>query len=267
MDDLISRQAAENKLTELVAELEGIFSDIRERLVDDSVCGLCEYDCDHGIDGSANECPGYERGDCFKLRAETRKEWTDTSDIPSAEPCEDAISRLAAIYYVKSHIAELITESGIDKNAHTNSVLRAIINGIETMPSVTPTRSQNPERNRPESIKYCENCNHIEMCLWYPTDGCEFRDAGMYERGYNDAKREIALSGEYERAYERGKADARPKGKWIPIKADCRGYTFTFECSECHGYSYEDAYTIECEYDWCPRCGADMKGGKEDGEV
>ena len=27
---------------------------------------------------------------------------------------------------------------------------------------------------------------------------------GSYERGYNDAKREIALSGEYERAYQRG---------------------------------------------------------------
>lgn len=32
-----------------------------------------------------------------------------------------------------------------------------------------------------------------------------------YEAGYNDAKREIALSGEYERAYERGKADAQAK--------------------------------------------------------
>ena len=32
-----------------------------------------------------------------------------------------------------------------------------------------------------------------------------------YEAGYNDAKMEIALSGEYERAYERGKADAQAK--------------------------------------------------------
>lgn len=41
-----------------------------------------------------------------------------------------------------------------------------------------------------------------------------------YVRGYNDAKREIALSGEYERAYQRGKDDAlseRKTGKWIPI--------------------------------------------------
>lgn len=32
-----------------------------------------------------------------------------------------------------------------------------------------------------------------------------------YARGYNDAKREIALSGEYERAYQRGKASAQPE--------------------------------------------------------
>lgn len=32
----------------------------------------------------------------------------------------------------------------------------------------------------------------------------------QYNAGYNAAKREIALSGEYERAYERGKADAHP---------------------------------------------------------
>ena len=34
-----------------------------------------------------------------------------------------------------------------------------------------------------------------------------------YAKGYNAANREIALSGEYERAYQRGKADAT---KWIP---------------------------------------------------
>ena len=37
-----------------------------------------------------------------------------------------------------------------------------------------------------------------------------------YEAGYNDAKRGIALSGEYERVYERGKADAQT-GRWIPV--------------------------------------------------
>lgn len=37
-----------------------------------------------------------------------------------------------------------------------------------------------------------------------------------YEAGYNDAKIEIALSGEYERAYERGKSDAE-QTRWIPV--------------------------------------------------
>ena len=35
-----------------------------------------------------------------------------------------------------------------------------------------------------------------------------------YNKGYNAAKREIALSGEYERAYQRGKEDAT---KWNPV--------------------------------------------------
>ena len=51
---------------------------------------------------------------------------------------DDYVSRQAVIYYIKGHIHEIITESGRDKNEHTNRVLRAIINGVETMPSVTP---------------------------------------------------------------------------------------------------------------------------------
>jgi hypothetical protein len=84
--DVIYRQDAKDRLTILVNEIESIFADIRERNVDDSVCGLCEYDCDHGIDGSAFECLGFERDDCFKLKDEYRKEWTDVSALPSAQP-------------------------------------------------------------------------------------------------------------------------------------------------------------------------------------
>lgn len=84
--DLIRRSDVADKLTRIINEMEEIFSNIRMKLVDDSVCGLCEYDCDHGIDGYANECPGFEKDDCFKLKDEYRKEWTSTKDLPSAEP-------------------------------------------------------------------------------------------------------------------------------------------------------------------------------------
>lgn len=37
-----------------------------------------------------------------------------------------------------------------------------------------------------------------------------------YAKGYNDAKREIALSGEYVRAYQRGYEDGR-KSEWTAV--------------------------------------------------
>ena len=51
----------------------------------------------------------------------------------------DLIDRQAVHYYIEAHINEIITESGVDKNEHTNRMLRTLVNGIDTMPSVTPT--------------------------------------------------------------------------------------------------------------------------------
>ena len=77
--DTISRQAVRYKLAALVNEFEEILSHIREREADDSVCGLCEYDGAYiGQSGDwCNECPGFEKDDCFKLKEKYRKEWTD----------------------------------------------------------------------------------------------------------------------------------------------------------------------------------------------
>lgn len=77
--DTISRQAVRYKLVALVNKFEEILSHIREREVDDSVCGLCEYDGAYlGQSGYwCNECPGFEKDDCFKLKEKYRKEWTD----------------------------------------------------------------------------------------------------------------------------------------------------------------------------------------------
>lgn len=35
-------------------------------------------------------------------------------------------------------------------------------------------KTVNPEKGRKESIEYCNDCIHCEMCSWYPHDGCEF---------------------------------------------------------------------------------------------
>lgn len=75
--DTIDRQAVKYKLKALVNEFEEILSDIRENNGDDSVCGLCEYDGAYiGQSGDwCNECPGFEKDDCFVLKEKYRQEW------------------------------------------------------------------------------------------------------------------------------------------------------------------------------------------------
>ena len=34
---------------------------------------------------------------------------------------------------------------------------------------------ENPEKDCKESQEWCADCEHIEMCRWYPTQGCEFK--------------------------------------------------------------------------------------------
>ena len=85
------------------------------------------------------------------------------------KPCEDCISRKETVYYIKNQIHEIISESGIDKNGHTNRVLRAIVNGIETFPSVQPTRSRGKwiiytDQNGDHRIT-CDKCKHYYTIL------------------------------------------------------------------------------------------------------
>ena len=88
MDDLISRQAAIDALNGIINRFEQILRDIRESKVDDSVCGMCEYDGAFvGQSGDwCNECPGFEKDDCFRLSDECRKRWLESVELPSAQP-------------------------------------------------------------------------------------------------------------------------------------------------------------------------------------
>lgn len=80
-EDAVSRQAVADKLLRLCNELEGIFANIRMQNQDESVCGLCEYDCP-----APYECPGFDIENCFKLAAEIRHEWQSTKDLPPVTP-------------------------------------------------------------------------------------------------------------------------------------------------------------------------------------
>ena len=88
MSDLISRQAALDALNGIINRFEQILRDIRESKVDDSVCGMCEYDGAFvGQSGDwCNECPGFEKDDCFRLSDECRKRWLESVELPAAQP-------------------------------------------------------------------------------------------------------------------------------------------------------------------------------------
>ena len=88
--DLISRQQAIEAVNGLIDRFEQILRDIREANVDDSVCGMCEYDGAYiGQSGDwCNECPGFDKDDCFKLSDKTRKKWTEEiiKALPPIQP-------------------------------------------------------------------------------------------------------------------------------------------------------------------------------------
>jgi len=77
-------------ISKFIDGLEETFAYIREREGGDSVCGLCEYDGAYiGQSGDwCNECPGFNRDDCFKLSDETRNKWTEEilKALPPAQP-------------------------------------------------------------------------------------------------------------------------------------------------------------------------------------
>ena len=86
-EDTISRQAAIDALNGIINRFEQILRDIRESKGDDSVCGMCEYDGAFvGESGDwCNECPGFEKDDCFRLSDECRKRWLESAELPAAQ--------------------------------------------------------------------------------------------------------------------------------------------------------------------------------------
>lgn len=52
----------------------------------------------------------------------------------------------------------------------------------------------NPEEGIKESEEWCSDCDHIEMCRWYPTMGCCFKESTeeLSDKHWNEC-RQIAL--------------------------------------------------------------------------
>ena len=72
-NEYVNALIAENKrlqkqLDAAVEDMKLIADKCRETVCDDGICGLCKFDAEHGLDGYANECPGFESNECFEWR-------------------------------------------------------------------------------------------------------------------------------------------------------------------------------------------------------
>ena len=59
--------------------------------------------------------------------------------------------------------------------------------------------------------------------------------------------------------------DVQPakRGRWIAENRDNRGYADCYTCTNCNCYSYTYTLMKDCEYEYCPNCGARMDGDAE----
>ena len=82
----------------------------------------------------------------------------------------------------------------------------------------------------------CDNCDHVEaVCPHYP------------------CKQYIAIENLPSAQPE------RKTGTWQKCGKDCRGYSDTYECSECGCLVQYAYYVTAIDYDFCPHCGARME--------
>lgn len=105
--------------------------------------------------------------------------------------------------------------------------------------------------NRGNAIKYIARAGRKDP-------GTEIEDLKKAEWYiHREVKR---LSGEDEAE------DQRQHGLWKPMNGDFeRAYTNQFLCTVCKRYTYLHTFQRECEYDYCPYCGAKMDLEEEHG--
>jgi len=61
-----------------------------------------------------------------------------------------------------------------EKN-HCGSVPLEYIKQMPTIEAEPVRKQEMSEADRKKCEEWCKDCEHIEMCAWYPFGGCDFR--------------------------------------------------------------------------------------------
>lgn len=97
-------------------------------------------------------------------------------------------------------------------------------------------------------------------------EGKRNRMMNLVEQAWAEGKRNAeadALAEAIEAALDKLFTRQLPKrGRWESYMIDARGYSNVFRCTSCSQITQMSMYMKECEYDFCPHCGAKMDGGE-----
>lgn len=90
-------------------------------------------------------------------------------------------------------------------------VTMRMINAVKRVPSAQPERPEQPESAK----EYCAECDHAEMCQWYPYEGCEFRSLPSAQQWVSVSERLPEANEEDENNFN--KAYLVQDGRWMDV--------------------------------------------------
>ena len=134
------------------------------------------------------------------------------------------------------------------------------------LPEASPTGDYVSRSDLVQAFKEecCGNCHLCERFAVFENGihHCGLIDNAMSMHYSFLPQYQVDLQCAYDCGYEKGK-QGRPKGEWIPVNPDCRGYPEYFKCSICGAHIYTSGAEKGLDYNGCPYCFADMRGDAE----
>lgn len=132
--------------------------------------------------------------------------------------------------------------------------------------TIFPDEVRSVEWNRDTDELYVIIYNHISISFCRRKDAPDFIQAYLVHNQPNVINHSLNKWTYF--FYERGSdlhVDLPVKlGKWIPIDVNWISETRNFKCTSCECISVDYYFTKKCGFNFCPQCGADMRGDKNE---
>lgn len=146
----------------------------------------------------------------------------------------------------KAH-ADLFKDSDIHDDIIRRDEATMALAEILNAPTIESELVRKPEMSdadRKKCEEWCKDCEHIEMCAWYPFGGCDFRLLPKPEQ--STIEPEVR------------------HGRWIETKYNPVGDTMYCDCN-CSNCNLEITREKGRYPKFCENCGARMDGGGDNG--